>query len=832
MNSALSSITGVFGVISDLGLASFTLLAEVGDLAGRVAADASQTFEFGRIEQPIDWILPVVALAAVLTFVWLVYRRDCVDLHWSLSILLAGLRTAAFVGLFWVLLDPRYRVERIVKQDSRVILLVDTSLSMGLNDNDSGSVTSGPNRSEQIINALNQGKFVENLRAAHEVVLIRFDQDKQMLYSLARIQKSTDGKLTEEDKKKIQEEVKVDWKKLEPQGRETRLGEALRDVIADHRAAPVSALVVFTDGQQNVGIEPASGIEAAIEAKVKVYTVGLGSNQQPVNARIADFIAPSRAHKGDDYTVTGYLQGRGLANQTVTVELVSNTPGAAAGAEKLEGTEQVVLGADAEPVPVRFKLEANQVGRRTLKLRLRPPPKDSNREDDAQEVDVEVVDRKSRVLLFAGGPSREYQFLRNQLFRDSEVIVDVLLQSAVQGVSQDSNQILDTFPTTAAELSEYDCIVAFDPDWRKLSPEQIDLLDAWVAEQSGGLVVLAGPVYTEDWSMGTNMEKIRALYPVEFNKKFSLLDSKRFENKQAWPIELTRDGLEAEFLWLTDDAPTSRQAWNSLEGVYGYYSVKGPKPGATVYGRYSDPQASDGDHQPVYFAGQFFGSGRVFYLGSGEMWRARQEEEKYFDRFYTKLIRHVSQGRLLRGSRRGVLLVERDRYLLGDTVSVRAQMYDHALKPLDVPSVGLEVVAPDSTLSQVTLLADKSGRKGSYVGQFAVRHEGAFRLELRIPDAADEERLTRRIQVRVPDLERENPQRNDPLLQNIADQTQAKYLRGVDHLDQIVAELPPAERMAVLTETPISLWDNQRTLLILCCLLFAEWLFRKLLKLA
>ena len=35
-------------------------------------------------------------------------------------------------------------------------------------------------------------------------------------------------------------------------------------------------------------------------------------------------------------------------------------------------------------------------------------------------------------------------------------------------------------------------------------------------------------------------------------------------------------------------------------------------------------------------------------------------------------MRHVSEGRLLRGSSYGRLLVERDRYFVGDTVVVRA----------------------------------------------------------------------------------------------------------------------------------------------------------------
>ncbi len=45
---------------------------------------------------------------------------------------------------------------------------------------------------------------------------------------------------------------------------------------------------------------------------------------------------------------------------------------------------------------------------------------------------------------------------------------------------------------------------------------------------------------------------------------------------------------------------------------------------------------------------------------------------------------------------------------------------------------------------------------------------------------SDNERLIRRIQVRMPELERENPQRNDALLSRIAKQTGGKYYIGVD----------------------------------------------------
>ncbi len=107
------------------------------------------------------------------------------------------------------------------------------------------------------------------------------------------------------------------------------------------------------------------------------------------------------------------------------------------------------------------------------------------------------------------------------------------------------------------------------------------------------------------------------------------------------------------------------------------------------------------------------------------MWRLRALDDSYFEQLYTKLIRHVSQGRLLLGSSRGMLLVDRDRYLLGNTVVVRAQLSDAQFEPLDVSSVTLQVIRPDSTTDRLQLMPDPS-RKGMYVGQFTALLEGTL----------------------------------------------------------------------------------------------------------
>ncbi len=212
-------------------------------------------------------------------------------------------------------------------------------------------------------------------------------------------------------------------------------------------------IVLFSDGGQNAGIDAQSAILAARDAKIPVFTVGIGSDRRPANVRISDFVAPARAYPGDSFTVTGYLQSQELAGRTRDGRADVET-GRRGGQEPIgEGRRDRARDAGR---PRRrccrssSTLTPGETGRRTFRVDVKAPPEDNNASDNAQEADVEIVDRKTQVLLLASGPTREYIFLRNQLRRDKEMIVDVYLQSGQNGISQDANEILESFPAHAA----------------------------------------------------------------------------------------------------------------------------------------------------------------------------------------------------------------------------------------------------------------------------------------------------------------------------------------------------------------------------------------------
>jgi hypothetical protein len=399
------------------------------------------------------------------------------------------------------------------------------------------------------------------------------------------------------------------------------------------------------------------------------------------------------------------------------------------------------------------------------------------------------------------------------------------------------------------ELFEYDCIVAFDPNWLALDLAQTQMLKRWVAEKAGGLIVVAGPVHTPRWASRVRgderIEILKLLYPVVFYRLSSAtLNLGRFAADSAWPLRFTRDGEDAEYLWLEDDQILSEQAWASFEGVYGYYAVKDPKAGARVLANFSDPNtAVDGD-LPIYMASHFFGAGRVFFQASGEMWRIRAVNDAYFERYYTKLIRWASQGRLLRDSSRGILLVDKDRCSLGDHVSVQAILTDAQFEPLSVSSVNATLRHPDGRRTPLILRrVENAARDGLYSSQFVAKMEGDYLVELQPPHAGEGELLTREVRSRIPALETERPERNDPLLKYMTEQTGGSYYVGIAAAmnrggaggPPLVNLIKPQDQVTFLAGSPDR--DFERQLMgwlmgVICGVLCLEWLIRRLSKLA
>jgi hypothetical protein len=274
-----------------------------------------------------------------------------------------------------------------------------------------------------------------------------------------------------------------------------------------------------------------------------------------------------------------------------------------------------------------------------------------------------------RVLLAAGGPATDYQYLRALLARETDekrAEFSIYLQPASDGPRAGVDQLvppermLEKFPDRLgkdeqdpnkrfADLASYDVIVAFDLDWARLSEEQLKVLRQWVEERRGGLVVVAGPLYTYRLAAPKDAKHVKPLTDL---LPVVLGDSRLTDRKSDRPFRLTfaEGKTDVPFLKL-DDADKPLSFWNGYfgkenepeRGFYSCYPVTSVKQGATVYATFDDPSLKTADRLATpYLATASAGKGRVAYLGSAEMWRVRRYKEQAHERFWTSLIGFVA----------------------------------------------------------------------------------------------------------------------------------------------------------------------------------------------
>ncbi len=646
--------------------------------------------------------------------------------------------------------------------------------------------------------------------------------------------------------------AKTDWATvLRASGSETRFGDAIGAILDQQQGSALAGIVLITDGQNNAGQDPVAIASVAAANTVPIYAVGVGSPDDPINVRVVDVEAPKRVFPGDRFRVSALVQSSGLGGKPCVVQLRRRSAGNSAdkvsnasNSDQFAIEEEVKLNlvADDSLQPVTFDVKPRELGVWVYDVKVIPPANDANAQDNAMETEVRVIQPKSTVLVIAGGPTREYQFVRNLLFRDETVQSHVYLQTGSPGISQESDLLLTEFPKTPAEMSQYDCVLAFDADWMALSVAQVENLEKWVSNQAGGLVIIAGPVASPRWTGSSGngdrrAEILRNLSPVILNARGSRLVSMgRFESETLWPLKLTANAAAIDFFQVTLEPSESESVWNNFPGVYSFFATYDSKPGALPLAYFSDPTASMDSKLPVYLACQFYGGGRVVFQGSGEIWRLRQMSDDYFDTYYTKLVRWASQGRLLRDSDRGMLLLDKQQALVGEQIGVRAILKDNQFQPLVLNKTTARIVEPGGRSMPIDLMPlQDASQLGVYVSQFLAKQTGTYEVQLPIGSLSDRQILTQSVAIRVPTREVQRPQRNDRLLMDLAKKTGGQYSSSLNDSVDTLASIATREQVNYLPGAPDRSFQQRLMgwfMALIATSLSLEWLLRRLSKLA
>ncbi|TWT89960.1 hypothetical protein Mal64_03420 [Pseudobythopirellula maris] len=785
-------------------------------------------------DQPVLLAVALVALAAaVIATVWFTWRERSASSPARLATL-TTLRIAAIAAAVGAVVGVERRSVREVREPSRVVILIDNSLSMASPNAAPGDAPSGTpsgaseSRSEAAAALVTRSGLVERLAERHRVSLATFSDRLRTINP------------PEEDPSGAGEPSPFG-----PAGAETRLGGAIEQALAQHAGASLAGLVLLTDGGHTTGPDPMATARTAKERGVLIHAVGYGPLVVAPNLVLREVAAPKKSYPGDDMAITVSVAAEGLdpesgagllgAEPVVTLRRRAALPQGAAGATTEVGREAVRFAPGESIGSAHFTATADQPGDWVYEATVASSLRESSTDDNLRSANVAVVDRVTKTLLLAGGPTRDFHFVRDQLHRDKRFVADVLLQSAAGAVSQDANRVLEAFPSKLEEIDAYDAVVAFDPDWSRLTARQIETLQMWVSRRGGGLIIEPGAVGASRTRFGDQDAVVARLSPV--NVAWSLASHTLPPDKPS-PVRLTPAGQSSEFLRLssgfTNDAAAGGAAgWNAFPGFYRVVPSAEPKPAATVYAYALD----ETEGRRVLFAEQFYGGGRVFYTATSELWRLRRQDTTWFTTFYTNLLRHVSQGRLLAQSGAGALALDRDRYEAGDEAELRLSINSSAA--FDPATAAAIVTLADQPQRSVRLEAVE-GEESVYRATLRVDRPGDLRAAVALGDAA--ELLEAEATVVAPRLESKRATQDADLLRSIARATGGAYyadnptaIHGADDLAPLAEAIPSqAETRFVHGELDadfarrLSAW----LLGVLCLCLILEWTLRRFWRLA
>jgi len=812
--------------------------------------------EFVWTHAPTSWGVFVLlgVVAGLLHLAWWLYRREMAVCPRGIKVFLAVVRIAVLLVLAVVFMGPALAVSVTRTLEPYVVLLLDDSLSMTIQDLypdeacegiaaaaglDAQRLRSEPPTRAALVDALlrkDDARFLKNLQARGRVRVMTFSDQLQVRDALGiePLVVRPSGRSQEENGLKPALQTRPEIPKadpvppLVPAGVGTHIPKAIRESLKSLAGQPVAALVLVTDGQNTAGGDPLAAAEFARSQGTPILAVGVGDPRNPQNLRVAEAWAPETVFRGDPFMIQARLQAEGIEGRSLQVELLERRAGAEGGDEAVVATQNIVLGGERTAADVAFKHEPKADGEFIYTVRVAPEPRELLASDNAKSITVKVISEQARVLLVAGSPMWDFRLVRTLLLRDKTINVSCWLQSLDADMRQDGNTVIERFPDTPEELFKYDVVVFFDPDPTEFDPSRIERLEKFVGSHAGGLMWVAGPKFSPAFLSYHRSRDICDLLPVRFGD-VSGADVRLLMHaaSREWPLRVTPEGSDHPLLVLDKDPQANERLWAAMPGVYWSFPALAAKPGAQALVEHGDPRLRTKDGaRPLLVAGRY-GGGRTVYMGFNSSWRWRKVGERYFDRFWVQAVRYLVEGRLVGGKRRGLVTTDRDVYPIGSRVAISARLHTAAFEPLAEPTVPV-VIRAGAAAPVETQLKLVPERPGNYEGSAVATQLGVTEIEIALPDERGGRpvRVAKQITVEMPRVEFADPRLARSVLVELAERSGGRYFDLAEAGD-VAAAVPDRRETIVVREKPRNLWDTSRLLGLLAVLLTIEWAVRK-----
>ena len=749
-------------------------------LLGFPAELADQPWQVVLRVQPPLWVLLGMLAACVALASW-GYARLRGDRR--SRILLAAVRTAILALIVTLCLQPVIEWPRERQEQDTVLVLADRSRSLQVSDE---SAIDGHriSRDEKLRSILSDPVW-SRVKRSHQVLWFGCTGGVTAITDPATLPPAT--------------------------GNRTLLAASVLDATRSMEGRLVGSVVLVSDGRSQDTFDAAT-LAALRRAGVSIFTVPLGDPAGAADRSITEVEHPQRVFPRDRVPVQVTVASSGDAPVRVVL--------------RDRGTGRVLDRVEARRGP-DGRLHASLTGDRdgpgnaSWEVALDPESADADPSNDRRRVDITSVDRPLRVLYLDGRPRWEFRYLRSILLREAGMESSIMLLSADRDFAQEGTAPLARLPATAEELAPFDVLVIGDVPSGAIDTVRQRIIREQVARRGTGLVWIGGERSTPSSWEGSPLEE---LLPFRGS-----LDLPRWDEPVLMrpTPESTRLGLlvlgDAATPWPAE-LDTQPEDWARLEWAQRIDPdrLKPTVEPWAVANRQSGNASSQETTSPLVVSMRY-GAGTVVYVGTDETWRWRYGRgETLQERFWVPIIRHLARLGLRADPGTPSLGVEPGSCATGQPVRLTL---DGAGKIL-VDEVVVEARRQGGMESvEMRLRSEGDGR---FSATWAPDREGSWSLQLTQPHIEGVDPVS--LQVRSEDAETRDTTPDHALLTALAQGSGGSVVppASIGELDRKL----PARSVTIRQPIQLPLWDRWFLYTLLAGLLAAEWLGRRVLRLA
>jgi len=660
----------------------------------------------------------------------------------------------------------------------------------------------------------------------------------------------------------------TDFQELAFDGRATAMGSALGALRERFQGRPLAGILLLTDGNATdlpAGTPDLSGLPP-------IYPVVIGRPDAVQDIAVQQVAVTQSSFEDAPVTVQANVTTAGFRGRPIVAQLVDR-----AGNTVQEQTADAR--GDGDALAFRFQLKPDLPGLSFYQVRVAsramtlPPgteipgsatPAETGEATMANNSRVIAVNQGEgpfRVLYVSGRPNWEFKFLNRALEEDNQVDLVGLIRVAKREpkfdfrgrVGETSNPLyrgfgnqspdeiqrydqpvlvrLNTrdevelragFPRTPEDLYGYHAVILDDLEAEFFAPEQALLLQKFVSERGGGLLMLGG---MESFQEGKYLHTpIGDALPV-------YLDRRDDQNEPPGPVnfQLAREGWLQAWARLRDNEADERTRIDGMKPFEVLNRVRGLKPGASVIATVRDAK---GVEMPA-LAIQRFGRGRSAALMVGDLWRwGFRDAASLAD--MNKAWRQLVRWLIADVPTRVQLTVEPQPSDPNGAVVLQVRVRDEKFQPVDDATVTLDVdpvrfnAAAGETAGAIKIEAEPAlSEPGLYHATYVPRLTGGYKAIATVTNNVGAE-LGRAESGWSTDLAAEEFRSLTPnvaLLEDIARKTGGEVVAAAD-LERFARRLP--EMKAPVMETwSYPAWHSPYLFAFALACFLAEWGLRR-----